>query len=475
MEARGPLFLTAALGIPLLAALLMAAVGLKPVILLPVSFLLLVLIARLLVRYRLESLSWYILAAGLPLSFEMAVTPDTRLFFPSEPLLVLVFLTEMFSLVKGQGPYIGKLTTASREVWLMALGLILATAAHGFPAISVKYSLVFLSYLLVFYVLLSKKNGTFIERLLAAYSLALAGVALWGLYTWQGYGFNPVTVKGVFRPFFKDHTILGASASLLAVYWTGRLLTEKKGLIAFAALIALALTYWSGSRAAWWGTLLGLLFLFLPRFRFNLRTFTAGLALLAALIYWQWPLVREELESNRKESRNRYSDNVDKALSVGNLSTDESNLERLNRWWAALQMGYERPLTGFGPGQYQFVYHPYQNPEFKNRLTVSDPWHIPENSGGTAHSEWLLAFSEQGLAGPLAWLILWLFWTWKAFGSGWKITPNAALWPAYCALLTYALHSHFNNFLTSGSFAFLFWGTGALLKSQSDEPVLSRS
>jgi O-antigen ligase len=123
----------------------------------------------------------------------------------------------------------------------------------------------------------------------------------------------------------------------------------------------------------------------------------------------------------------------------------------------------EKPLTGFGPGTYQFTYIPYQDPVFYNRLTVTNPWRIPENSGGTAHSEYLLALSEMGILGLLGWLLLLGRWIFMAFNKHNKGTQRIIMIMTFSALSTYIFHSFFNNFLNIDKFAFLFWAMAAWL------------
>ncbi len=52
-----------------------------------------------------------------------------------------------------------------------------------------------------------------------------------------------------------------------------------------------------------------------------------------------------------------------------NISSDASNLERINRWDCAISMFKERPFFGYGPGTYMFQYAKYQLK--KNRTIIS--------------------------------------------------------------------------------------------------------
>jgi putative inorganic carbon (hco3(-)) transporter len=130
---------------------------------------------------------------------------------------------------------------------------------------------------------------------------------------------------------------------------------------------------------------------------------------------------------------------------------------------SSIRMFKNKPLTGFGPGTYQFTYIPYQDESLKNRLTVTNPWDIPENSGGTAHSEYLLAMSEMGILGIMAWLILLSRWIYISFNLNVLPMYRKNIVAAFVALSTYMFHGVFNNFLNTDKVAFLFWATAAWL------------
>ena len=101
-----------------------------------------------------------------------------------------------------------------------------------------------------------------------------------------------------------------------------------------------------------------------------------------------------------------------------------------------------------------------------NPLTVKDPWHVPENSGGTAHSEYLLALSEMGLLGIISLFLLFYSWTWIAFVKARNHPQRLNIIIGFAVLSTYLFHAFFNNFLNTDKFAFLFWGTAAWMVSQ---------
>jgi O-antigen ligase len=164
------------------------------------------------------------------------------------------------------------------------------------------------------------------------------------------------------------------------------------------------------------------------------------------------------LESNKQGSADDLESH---AASVSNITTDPSNLERLNRWQCAVLMFKEKPVFGFGPGTYTFQYAPFQRPE---SLTL-----ISTNSGdlGNTHNEYLNALSEMGLMGALSWLGVFL----ASIYTGMSVAydDNKEAWKRSLAtatvlgLITYYIHAFLNNFSDFDKIAVPLWGFMAVL------------
>jgi len=85
--------------------------------------------------------------------------------------------------------------------------------------VSVKFSFINILYISVFLIFLARhlrKNPGLFIRLLLLYGVGTIIVALWGFYRLWQWEFNPIVMRGIFQPFYKDHTIFGASSALLA-------------------------------------------------------------------------------------------------------------------------------------------------------------------------------------------------------------------------------------------------------------------
>jgi len=431
-----------------------------------------VLLAYIVVHFRLESLFMKGLAFLLPFSIELPFMPGSMLRIPTEPMIAVAAATLVFHVLRKPAsikrPFIREL------VWVLPLIIIFAvsTAFSSMPFVSFKFSFVNIIYMLVFYVLmmmLSREKPGLFPQMLLFYGIGFMMVMLWSLYRFWQWDWNPIVLRGIFQPFYNDHTIFGASAAIMAVFWAAASHMEKgagwKLVSWILAGLFLTAVFLSGSR----GALLSLVFAALVWLLFLLKPkpilIVLGLVVVLSGVWMLREPVADRFQRTEALSYDRESGWIDRTRSVGNVTTDVSNLERLNRWVAAWRMFQEKPITGFGPGTYQFEYIPFQEPGLMNRLSVTNPWNVPEGSGGTAHSEYLLALSEMGIFGLLAWLLIMGRWSWLAFFR-WRSHPNRKqMMIAYIALSTYFFHALVNNFLTTDKFAFLFWGTAAWLVS----------
>ncbi len=406
----------------------------------------------------------------LPFSVESEVFAGTMLRIPTEPiigLLALIFVVDIW-----KHPSAFKWPVIKEFLWLLPLAASFAISLifTAIPFVSVKFTAVNLMYIIVFYLLLMqvfKRHPLLYLQLLFLYGLGMLLVFFLAMYRYGQYEWNPVVIRGIFQPFFNDHTIYGASAALLAIFWTSMVImsTDKQtrltGMLLAPLFIAIVIV--TTSRAAFLSLFVAAVFFSLFWLRLHVRHILLLLLATGLVVWMVSPLIVEQIRRIETVSYDPHAGLLERTGSAVNVTTDVSNRERLNRWVSAWRMFRDKPLTGFGPGTYQFEYIPYQEPGLMNRLSVTNPHEVPEGSGGTAHSEYLLALSEMGVLGLVGWLVLLGRWTWVAFDR--QKDRNRSLYAivAFPALTTYMFHAFFNNFLTTDKFAFLFWGTAAWL------------
>ena len=161
-------------------------------------------------------------------------------------------------------------------------------------------------------------------------------------------------------------------------------------------------------------------------------------------VTFKWDSIQLELSRNKQD--HTTEDFGERLQSAGNVTTDASNLERINRWTCAIEMFKERPFLGFGPGTYSFEYARFQRPE---NLTI-----ISTNFGdlGNAHSEYLGTLSEMGLPGMI-FFIAFVFAVFYASIQLYHKTPQnetttrIIIMAIIVSLSTYFTHAFLNNFL----------------------------
>ena len=289
----------------------------------------------------------------------------TSLSLPSEPLMfgitTIFVVRQLF-----EGDYDRKALAHPLSILILInlfwIGITAITSEM--PIVSLKYFISRLWFVIPFYFLALQmfKNYQNIGRFIWAYIIPLLlviGYTIVGL--WQA-GFDEQLSQSVMTPFYPSHTSYGAIIAMFfpfivaALYRPGVFKVSKYTLvgIAFVFSIALLFTY---SRAVWVSLPVVLGLFLIIKFRIRLRTlFVVAISLLGLLMVNIDDLI-VSMERNKQDSSEEFVENFQ---SISNITTDDSNTERLNRWNSAIAMFMERPIVGWGPGTYQFQYAPFQ-------------------------------------------------------------------------------------------------------------------
>jgi O-antigen ligase len=270
-------------------------------------------------------------------------------------------------------------------------------------------------------------------------------------------GFSEEAGHWVMWPFFKDHTSYGAILALCIPIniWLIYISENKlfKNLLYFGLIIFFVGLYFSYTRAAWLSILIAAVVFLLYYLKIKFK-WIIGLVIIPILfVLINFTEISYLVQKNDAEhTTENFSERIE---SMSNISSDASNLERLNRWNCALELFYKRPFFGWGPGTYSFVYAPFQSS--KNLTIISTNF----GDGGNAHSEYLGPLAEQGFIGFLinAVLIAVLFistglYYIKCDNSYYK---NLTLM-IILALTTYFSHGVLNNYLDTDKAAIPVWG-----------------
>lgn len=421
---------------------------------------------------------------SIPLSYIMKELP-VDLSLPSEPLLALVMFIFFLKYLSGSRMDLRILRhPVTLAIYFNMAWLFITTLTSSEIIISLKFLAARLWFLTSFYFLatiLFKKFRN-INTYLWMYIISFSMVIAYTLIRHSAHGLDSqVMAHAVMKPFYNDHTSYGAVLAILIPVLIGLFLNIKSYnqrirviMIVLIGFFLFALIF-SYTRAAWLSLIVAGGVWIIIRLKIPFSLVLMGIAVFAGLFFALRPEMLRQLEKNRQQSSGNITEHIQ---SMSNVSTDQSNLERINRWNSAFRMWKERPVFGFGPGTYQFEYAPYQMAREKTEISTNF------GNRGNAHSEYLGPLAESGIVGMLSVLLI-VFTTIMTglrvyFHTKRKAVKRLSL-AILLALITYYVHGFLNNFLDTDKVSALFWGLTAMLvamdifhkreKTDIDKPV----
>lgn len=425
-----------------------------------------------------------------PLSVELSRLTGQYSFdlsLPTEPLILVILLVFLLRMIH-YGAFDTRIIKhpVSLAVIFYLIWLMITTFTSTMPVVSLKFLLVRIWFIVVFYffaIQLFKRRAN-IDKFFWCYILALFIVIVYTINNHAGYGLIAQReAHWVVRPFYNDHTAYGAALAMFipVLAFIGlrkrscmlrlplsRVFPGPEGslpggpydlrwvawLMLFVFMFALVFSY---SRAAWLSLLAAFAVWVILRLRIRFSTLLSFALLSALLIFMLRHEIVREMEKNTQDSSADFREHI---RSVTNITSDASNLERINRWKSAFGMFAEKPVFGWGPGTYMFRYAPFQ---FSYDRTI-----ISTNSGdwGDAHSEYLGPLAETGLPGMLSFMAVAtviLLTGFRLFRQLEKRRDRLIVAGVLLGLVTYLVHGLLNNFLHSDKAAVPFWGFSAIL------------
>ncbi|MBL7933596.1 MAG: O-antigen ligase family protein [Bacteroidia bacterium] len=411
--------------------------------------------------FHLEKLVFF-LAFATPLAIslkEMGLSEGPDLSIPTEPVMAGIMLMYILNHI-SKGVLSKKILyhPISIIIIIQLLWMFITVLTSTLPVVSVKYFVsrlwfVFSCYIIVPHLFTDKKN---IVRFVFAYCFAMAIVVCYTTIIHASYNFNDKASDWVVSPFYNDHTAYGAALAMfipvMVSFWFSKSVSPYFKIVS-AVLFCLFMmaVILSFARAAWLSLAVAIsiyaTILLRIKFRTLLITFLVGGGV---FLLFQTEILMI-LGRNDTDAKGGFGNNLE---SISNISTDASNLERLNRWSCALRMWYDKPAFGWGPGTYMFQYAPYQR---SHELTI-----ISTNFGtnGNAHSEYLGPLAEQGLPGIIIVLVLLLYSTSLGYRLAYTLEEKEdriICMGLFLGLMTYFVHGFFNNFLDTDKLSLPFW------------------
>jgi len=349
-------------------------------------------------------------------------------------------------------------------IGLQLLWMLITSITSQYPVVSFKFLLARLWFVIPFYVfavhLFRKKKN--IKLFIWLYAIPLVIVIIYTTYQHSLWGFDEDAGHWVMSPFYNDHTAYGAILALFVPIFLGFAFTRSfSRLIRLFALIVLAFLflalYLSYCRAAWISLIVALLIYLVILFRIKFKYIFFSVFILG-LVFFTFQF--EILDALSKNKQGTSGDLMKHIQSISNISTDASNLERLNRWSSALRMFETKPVFGYGPGTYQFEYAPFQQSEERTLIST--------NAGdrGNAHSEYIGPLSEQGVIGFMMVIIVFIYSIVVAMRVYRKARDKEVKMISLgimLGLITYYFHGLMNNFLDTDKASVPVWGFIAII------------
>lgn len=389
-------------------------------------------------------------------NFEMGV----GISLPTEPLMagvLVLFILRIFM----DGGYNKNILNHPVTIAIIAnlVWLFITIITSEIPLVSIKFMLARLWFVVPFFfigVIFFRKYRN-IKLFIWAYAIPLTAIIFYTLYNHAMWGFDKPSSNMVMKPFYNDHTAYGAILAMFIPVFLGFTVNKQFSKsyrlfsLGFLTVMIVGIIF-SYSRAAWISIAFGFASYLLIFFRVKFKYVLAGIIILAGMFYLFQFQVIDRLEKNKQDSSTDFAEHIQ---SIYNISSDASNLERINRWSSAIRLFEERPFFGWGPGTYQFVYAPFQRSKEKTIIST--------NAGdmGNAHSEYIGPLAESGVFGMLTFIAILI----TSIYTGLRVyryakNPQAKFMSLVMVigLITYYTHGLLNNFLDTDKASVPFWG-----------------
>jgi len=383
---------------------------------------------------------------------------------PTEPLMfgvLLIFIANTLF----QNKYDKNISAhpISYIIYLSLFWIFITMLTSEMPIVSLKFLISRLWFVVPFFfiaAMLFRKMDN-IKKFLWLYISGFIIVIIYTTSIHSQFGFEEQAGHWAMSPFYNDHTAYGAALAMFIPVSVGLIFfpEQKKWvrvMATFALLILTLAVFLSYSRAAWLSIIAAAGIFFLVIFRIKFYWVITILIVVFGLFFAFQNQIIDKLEKNKQDSSANLAEHIQ---SMTNISSDASNLERINRWQSAIRLYEVKPVFGWGPGTYQFVYSPFQRS--KEKTTIST------NLGdkGNAHSEYLGAMAEQGLMGLIIVLLLFgsvIYYGLTVFRKG-DLKVKFLSMMATTGLITYVAHAVLNNFLDTDKLSVPFWGFIAII------------
>lgn len=395
----------------------------------------------------------------------LGLTEGIDLSLPTEPLmagLMLVYLLNEFMYKITPSNVLKHPITII--IFVQLIWMLITTLTSVDFGISIKFFIARLWFVFSCYFVTTQlfKNKNSIKPFILAYAIPLAIVCLITTYQHAAFNFDDKIADWIVSPFYNDHTAYGAALAMyipviIAMLFLSDISKLTKILLSVLIVIFFVALVLSFARGGWLSLLTAAAILVSFWLRIKIRTILITVATLSIIFFSFQDEIFIALGRNNTDSEGNLSNTIS---SVTNISTDASNLERINRWSCAVRMFQEKPFLGWGPGTYMFYYAPFQ--KSSERTIISTNF----GTNGNAHSEYLGPLSEQGVFGMAIVFVMFfatLFMGYRLYYSVKERNMRILTVGVFLGLFPYFIHGFLNNFLDTDKLSVPFWGFMAIL------------
>jgi O-antigen ligase len=341
---------------------------------------------------------YFLLLFLLPLSTEITFPNGWGTDVPTEPIMLLLF--SIFPIWIIYKPDILPKSFLTHPITLLIIlhlfWIFITTLPSSNFIVSFKYWLAKSWYIVVFYFMAAIFKDFKLAVKIIFYPLLLTVIITLIRHALIDFSFGEV--HKVFHPYQRNHVNYAAMLTLFLplLWWLWQEEKRKRWIIGIA--IFLLGIYFSYTRAAYISILLMVFAWLIFSKKWFKPVLITGIILIVSTLgflitnnqYLNYTTNYEQTISHKE---------FDQLISATYQGKDISTMERFYRWVAGANMGIEKPIFGFGPGNFLNFYKPYTVDAFQTYVS-----HNPERSG--IHNYFLMIFAEQGLPGLFIFLTL---------------------------------------------------------------------
>ena len=365
----------------------------------PVAFL---IAYQLVINYKVI---FYILLIVTPPAVEYYSDSGFSTTLPTEPLMIILMFTFIF-IVSMKKEIVSRkflLHPVTIILYIHYLWILITMIYSTDVVISLKFLLAKTWYVVTFYFLagLIIKNVNDFKKVFWCLFVPTLVLVISTLLRHWNYQFRFSEVNKTMVPWFRNHVNYAVFLALLLPFifiaskWYEKYSWQRM-LLNFSKVVFLLAIYFSYTRSSWLSV--GAAFIALFIIRHNKLIPAIAIASTGVIIF-----VISLIHNNRyldyapEFSKTIYHSDFSEHMAATTTLQDVSSAERIYRWVAAIHMIKDKPVMGFGPGEFYDNYRHYTVNKFITYISRND-----EHS--TVHNYYLMVTVEQGFIGLAIWI-----------------------------------------------------------------------